>query len=127
LRTILTQLTEAGIDVIVIRDTPRMRRDFASCLLRQGGATCDVPRAEAVNPGAPDATAAREVPGKIAVLDLTDRICDGTMCPLVKEGSIVYRDRHHLTAAFARTLADEFQRQLEARSPQLESAEWTQP
>lgn len=31
-------------------------------------------------------------------IDLTDRLCDVQTCPTVRDGHLVYRDDHHLTA-----------------------------
>lgn len=53
----------------------------------------------------PDVVAARTFAG-VMVVDLTDRICGGTVCPVERDGQIVYLDRHHLTASFAATLSD---------------------
>ena len=42
-----------------------------------------------------------------SILDLTDDICPTDPCPVVSPtGLIVYRDIHHLTATFSRTLSE---------------------
>lgn len=43
----------------------------------------------------------------IAHLDMTDQVCHSATCPPVIDGQLVYVDRHHLTDAFAVTLASE--------------------
>lgn len=48
----------------------------------------------------------------VPLMDLTDSICGPTLCPVERDGIIVYRDRHHLTGAFARSPSDEFMRML---------------
>jgi peptidoglycan/LPS O-acetylase OafA/YrhL len=49
---------------------------------------------------------------KIPTLDFLDRFCRLTHCPTVIGGVFVYRDRHHMTATFARTLAEEMENKL---------------
>jgi hypothetical protein len=39
------------------------------------------------------------------VIDIVAAVCPSTPCPVVLDGMIVYRDGHHLTATFARSLA----------------------
>ena len=50
------------------------------------------------------------------LIDLTSYICPGTKgpCPAVINGMIVWRDEHHLTATFAKTLAPAVDEQLVA-------------
>lgn len=105
LRAVLDRLVEAGIAVVIIRDTPRASKTFAKCLAAGGGAQCDRPRAQAVTDGA--AHASPTGPG-IEVLDLTDRICGPKACPVLKDNMVVYSDYHHLTSSFAATLRSDF-------------------
>jgi hypothetical protein len=42
---------------------------------------------------------------QMSFVDLTDRICQPTICPAVVGGVVVYYDASHLTATYARTLA----------------------
>jgi len=104
---VLERLKVAGLRVVVIRDTPQTWRDIGDCLANAGGAACDRPRVQAVAERGPDVEAVRAVPG-VGLADLTDRICDGAVCPARRDGLIVYRDRHHLSLAFAASLADDF-------------------
>jgi SGNH domain-containing protein len=107
---LLHRLSEAGLRLIVVRDTPRGRKDVLDCLVRFGERDCDNPRRSSVDQA--DIEVAQRVPN-VAVLDLTDHFCGPTVCDPVKNGIIVYRDgAYHLTATFARTLAPEFQRLL---------------
>ena len=48
------------------------------------------------------------------MLDFNDLICGGKgRCPVVRDGIIVFRDHHHLTATFARSLAPALDRALQ--------------
>jgi hypothetical protein len=48
--------------------------------------------------------AAAKVPNATLV-DLTDYLCPRELCPPVIGGTMVWRDSHHLTATYARSLA----------------------
>ena len=51
--------------------------------------------------------------GGVRLVDLVPVICGEECCAALRDGGLVYRDQHHLTAAFARSLAAE----LESRLP----------
>ena len=44
-------------------------------------------------------------PPNVEFIDLTDRFCDDTLCLPVSGNVLIYRDTHHLTREFSRTLA----------------------
>ena len=44
-------------------------------------------------------------PANVVFADLTDYLCTDDTCPVVIGNIVVYRDRSHFTATFARTLA----------------------
>ena len=47
------------------------------------------------------------------LIDLTGQVCPGTgACPVVINGMIVWRDQHHFTATFARSLGPAIDEQL---------------
>jgi peptidoglycan/LPS O-acetylase OafA/YrhL len=107
---VLQRLNEAGLNVIVVRDTPRSRRqNVLDCLAESEGSACGTPRRDAVDWGMPDVEMARRIP-TIHVLDLSDYICGPHVCPAVKDEAIIYRDNTHLTATFSKTLAPEFRK-----------------
>ena len=106
--------------IVVVRDTPRVRSETAGCVQgaadagRAGRAVCAVPRATALR-GDPAVAVARTVrsAGRVArVVDLSDAFCDARRCFPVIGGALVYKDVHHLTAVFARTLAPLLDRRL---------------
>jgi peptidoglycan/LPS O-acetylase OafA/YrhL len=96
---VLRRLSQAGLRVIVVRDTPRNLKEYGgNCLGLFGEIGCATPRPQAVDGEMLDLQVARSVPN-IGVLDLTDRFCGRNACPAVKDGIIVYRgDDNHLTA-----------------------------
>ncbi|GGA66801.1 acyltransferase [Arenimonas soli] len=108
-------LVEAGIRVVAIRDTPRLGIDVAECMSRQGATQAGCSRNARpllARPDPLDAAAVR-VPA-MARVDMNPAICPGTTCPPVIGGLLVWRDSHHLTATFARSLAPELESRLDA-------------
>ena len=50
-------------------------------------------------------------------LDLTNGICTADFCPAIVGNIIVYKDPHHLSATYVRSLADELERQMKLAMP----------
>jgi hypothetical protein len=93
--------------VAIMIDTPRVSFDIPACLSthRNDVRRCAMPRADAF----PDQFGLRE---RLAaestgagLLDLVAAVCPATPCQVARDGMILYRDNHHLTATFARSLA----------------------
>jgi peptidoglycan/LPS O-acetylase OafA/YrhL len=95
-----------GAKVIVV-DTPRSKFNVPYCLSahRDDIRACETRRGKAfgVNPGIVERTAAEAVGATL--IDVNPVVCAGDPCPVVINGLIVYRDSHHMTATFARSLA----------------------
>ena len=113
-------LRERGTDVVVIEDNPRNGEDAARCItesseekLRDGA--CDVSRAEATN--APDTLVSTARRIEAPVVTTLDLYCDDRTCPAVIGNVIVYRDAHHLTLTYERTMAEELFRRLGEHIP----------
>lgn len=102
LTSILEELASASRHVAIFADTPRMPFDPATCLAQQP--SCDAELAETDDP--PDALveAAGQVPG-VLVLDLRAMVCPAGRCPAVIGNVVVWRDNHHLTSTYSRSLA----------------------
>ena len=99
----------------ILVDTPVSRYNVPSCLSRHRSDVrpCQTSRSYALgpSPGVVERTAAVELGATL--VDMTPFICPGDPCPVVKDGMIVYRDSHHLTATFVVSL----QASLEAGLP----------
>jgi hypothetical protein len=100
----LERINEAGPRTVVIRDTPASSEDVPSCVSE------DIKHLDRCAFARPhewdreyDVRAAKSVPSAHLV-DLTDEICPGEICRSVIGNALVYRDKSHLTATFARTL-----------------------
>ena len=96
--------------IIVIRDPPQRGRDATDCIeraiarRRRAGLACAVPRDRVLADDPAVAAAARLRSRRVRVVDLTRLMCSARLCYPVVGGALVHKDRHHLTAVFARTM-----------------------
>jgi peptidoglycan/LPS O-acetylase OafA/YrhL len=108
LRRTYSQLSAAGINTIVMRDVPQPGFDVPACLSRRAARApfrlrdCSYDRDESLSQRAILAQneAARGL-DRVAFVDMTDRLCSRSPCPVIEGGVIVYRDDDHLTATFS--------------------------
>jgi peptidoglycan/LPS O-acetylase OafA/YrhL len=98
--------------VVVLRDIPRPRSDVVTCseiAVRQHRDVSSCGRkAHLAILDDPEALAARgaSTPGRaVDVIDLNRFFCADDLCSPGIGGAFVYRDAHHMTATFSRTLA----------------------
>jgi peptidoglycan/LPS O-acetylase OafA/YrhL len=100
-----------GLRVMAFASTPWFPRTPSECLLASHDwlHDCVAAREEVLRRDA--VTAAATIAGA-ALIDLNDSFCIGERCPPVIGGALVYRDRHHITATYARTLAERVERAL---------------
>lgn len=91
--------------IFAIRDNPRMQEHTPTCLgITDNLDDCTITRDEGVSPNIPWEDN-DEIPSNVIFADLTDYFCNETTCPPVIGNVIVYRDTHHITATYAKTLA----------------------
>jgi peptidoglycan/LPS O-acetylase OafA/YrhL len=100
----LRRIQAAGPRTVIIRDTPASSSDVPSCVSE------DLEHLESCAFKQPrewdrefDERAAAASPDT-HLIDLTAEICPGELCRAVIGNALVYRDKSHLTATFARTL-----------------------
>jgi hypothetical protein len=107
------RLQELGIEVIVIGDVLAPGFDEPNCLAenRHDPMTCSFAAAGAAPRLAADrdAAAASGVP----VVDPNATMCPDGTCPPILDGVLVYRDSHHVTAAYASAFAPVLEEQLD--------------
>lgn len=100
------RLLAMKLNVQAVVSTPWMPFEPSKCFMTSVNWVTDcVPERTTVFK--PDLTLAAAQGLKIPTLDFTDHFCRPTDCPTMIGGVFVYRDRHHMTATFARTLAEE--------------------
>jgi hypothetical protein len=103
MRDVWREFIAAGIPVVAIEDTPRMSFDPGDCLSKKEASGCFTPVAKArVSDNIKVASSI--VPG-VTYINMMDMICAPHACEAVVGNVIVWRDRHHLTNTYARTLA----------------------
>ncbi|CAM4167878.1 acyltransferase family protein [Nocardia ninae] len=110
-------LADRGLNVLAIRDVPWLRRGevhyrAVDCLAQRGTPySCGMDRAAALDPENPAELPASRHPN-IFPLDLSDAICRPDRCLAAEGNVLIYRDEHHLTASYARSLAPELGRRI---------------
>lgn len=122
-----TQIADAGIQVIGVRDTPRFTERVPACLERhealpreEASAACSAPRDDLFGGTFPAAAAAGDPTGAgIVHLDLTDAVCGPETCDVVVGNVVVYRDADHLTGTYAETLGPDLDAAVRAAAPWL--------
>ncbi|MEQ7009806.1 acyltransferase family protein [Actinopolymorpha sp. B17G11] len=102
----------AGVPLVVIRNTPRVNIDVPDCLSAHPRdlAACAVPREHAMAMSTDDQIRAAEGLAGVDLVDLTDDVCPAPRCAPVIGTMIVWRDAHHITATYARSLAPRLDR-----------------
>ncbi|AFA73757.1 acyltransferase 3 [Gordonia polyisoprenivorans VH2] len=108
---VFERFTDAGIPVLGMRDTPwphdaRGAIDTPTCLADGGnGESCGTDRASALDARDPAEALAATDP-LFHALDLSDGVCTPERCPAIVGNTIVYKDWHHLSATYVRSLTD---------------------
>nr|WP_281360171.1 SGNH hydrolase domain-containing protein [Isoptericola halotolerans] len=107
-RETLAAFTDAGVPVLVLRDTPAMPRNVPECLvqLAYDPDACGAPTEVALEPDPLAEAASADTTGLVSVTSVDHLMCD-EICHPVIGGVTAYFDHGHLTATFARTLAPE--------------------
>lgn len=110
--------TRAGSRVLVLNSTPHIGTPYpghpkweaADCVAsnRKNPRVCDVPAAKALGARSvwTPQDRARVLKGmsRVNLVDLNTKFCSTTTCRVVIGNIMVYRDNHHMTATFARSL-----------------------
>ncbi len=116
IRDAITAVVEMGVTVIALRDTPDMQIDIPVCI-SQGQydrSDCRIPRNELLDDLKYRATIAA-LPLSVIAVDINDKICPEIYCEAVQDGTILWRDSHHLTATYSKKLTEEIWLQIAPR------------
>jgi hypothetical protein len=97
-------LLEVGLDVRHVRNIPWLPFHPGKCLegAKDWTATCVPLRRKVLTEDNLLATAKML---NVKILDLSEYFCDAEHCPVMIGGILAYRDSHHMTATFSRTLS----------------------
>lgn len=107
----LRQMNDVGVRVMTIAETPRLNSHVPDCVRRnrENLTRCATPKRQAFA-GAGVIKAASKA-NRVPMANVTARLCSD-ICPPVIGDVLVYRDDHHVTATFSRTLAPYLQKQM---------------
>jgi len=114
------RFADNNIPVLAMRDTPWLVDSdgkpaiAADCLADGGNAiSCGQQRSELLAPRNPTLDFVARFPN-LKPLDLSDAVCRKDICRAVEGNVLIYRDSHHFTATYMRTLTPELGRQIGA-------------
>lgn len=105
--------TDAGMDVVGIRDNPRFSINMPECVQKNGedASECNVPQQESLAGSSPLDAYRGQVP-RLHLLDMSDFICANGTCPAVVGNVYVYKDDNHLTKTYVQTMIPMFEKRL---------------
>ncbi len=99
------ELSDAGLRVVGMRDSPRHLEDVPDCLAQWGDSSsrCALTRESVYADGLLEASADL-LPTGVRLLDTSDYFCDDAVCPSLVGNVRVYMDRDHVTGTYMRTV-----------------------
>lgn len=112
-------LSDNNIPILGVRDTPWLVKDGqpfnpADCLAKaRNSEPCEVKRSDLLSDHNGTLDFVAQFP-LLKPIDLSDAICRPDTCRAVEGNVLIYRDPHHLTPTYMRTLAPELGRQIAA-------------
>jgi len=112
-------LSDNGIPILAMRDTPWLVRDGkpfqpADCLAKGGDAvSCGIRRSQVLSDRNQTLDFTGQFPA-LKVLDMSDAVCRADECRAIEGNVLIYHDAHHISATYMRTMAPELGRQLGA-------------
>ena len=114
-RTIVPAITaawkvaeHAGSKVVPVLDNPEITTQALACVTdapadQRSFDACAVPERQGL--GGADYTGLAAASAGVRPVDLHRYFCRADVCPVVVGGTIVYRDAHHMTATYSKTVA----------------------
>ncbi len=111
--------SDAGLQVLAMRDTPWLTRNGkpfmpADCLAKGGDAvSCGIERYRVLSPRNQTLDYLDRFPN-LHVLDMSDAVCRSDLCRAIEGNVLIYHDAHHLSATYMRTMTPELGRQMGA-------------
>lgn len=105
--------TDAGMDVVGIRDNPRFNINMPECAQKYGAeaAECNPPLGESLAESSPLDAYKGRVDG-LHLMDMSDFICADGICPAVVGNVYVYKDDNHLTKTYVQSMIPMFEKRL---------------
>jgi peptidoglycan/LPS O-acetylase OafA/YrhL len=106
-------IADAGIEIVGIRDNPRFTFNMPECVQRFSAAApaCNPPLSESLVDPSPLEGYRGKVTG-LHLMDLSDFICAGGICPAVVGNVYVYKDDNHLSRTYVESMIPMFEERL---------------
>jgi hypothetical protein len=110
-------LSDNDIPILAMRDTPWMVRNGqpyfpADCLANGGNAiSCGIARSDVLSDHNPTLDFVAQFP-LLKPLDMSDAVCRKDICRAVEGNVLIYRDAHHISSTYMRTMTAELGRQI---------------
>lgn len=96
---------EGITDVFAVRDNPAMEGDPPQCVEEKDSVEeCSMPRNQVLSEVVPWENT-EGIPENVSFADLSEYFCQDEACPPVVGNVLVYRDYHHISTMYSRTLA----------------------
>jgi peptidoglycan/LPS O-acetylase OafA/YrhL len=112
-------LSDNNIPILAMRDTPWMARNGepyfpADCLASGGNAiSCGIKRSDVLSEHNQTLDFVAQFP-LLKPLDMSDAVCRKDICRAVEGNVLLYRDAHHISTTYMRTMTGELGRQIGA-------------
>lgn len=112
-------LSDNNIPILAMRDTPWMVRNRepyfpADCLASGGNAiSCGIKRSDVLSEHNQTLDFVAQFP-LLKPLDMSDAVCRKDICRAVEGNVLLYRDAHHISTTYMRTMTGELGRQIGA-------------
>ena len=110
-------LSDNNIPILAMRDTPWMVHDGkpffpADCLASGGNAiSCGIKRSDVLSEHNQTLDFVAQFP-LLKPLDMSDAVCRKDICRAVEGNVLLYRDAHHISTTYMRTMVNELGRQM---------------
>ena len=110
-------LSDNNIPILAMRDTPWLVRNGqpyfpADCLADGGDAiSCGIKRSDVLSDHNPTLDFVAQFP-LLKPLDMSDAVCRKDMCRAVEGNVLLYRDAHHISTTYMRTMSGELGHQI---------------
>lgn len=89
--------------ILAVRDNPRMKKKIPQCL-EETPEDCGLSRSEALSENPPWENTVG-IPDHVSFADMSDYFCTDDVCPPTMGNVMIYRDKHHLTTLYSKTLS----------------------
>jgi peptidoglycan/LPS O-acetylase OafA/YrhL len=95
---------EGVTEIFAVRDNPAMEGDPVACVEQNGIEACSPKRSDVLSPEVPWERLDPQ-PSNVTFADLSGSFCQEGTCPPVVGNVYVYRDYHHISTLYSKTLA----------------------